>query len=393
MLKRGLRRISRWASEHIQPLQIQSLHLLSAEAETRILIKLIQFSYWVLWFTVFSVYAASLSNAFPWTAKYGRIAVTFILWQINIFMGEIVSYLPNLLVIFLTVWLTIYILRFSKLIFGAIDRGSLAIPGFYPEWASPTAKLTKLVVIALSAALILPYLPGADSPAFRGVSLLLGALVALGGANAFSNLIGGFVIIYTRAFQIGDLIKFDDVLGIVRETTILSTRIQAFTGEVVTIPNANLLAKRITNFNANMRDFKQPLTLSTSITLGYDVPWRQVEAVLVAAATATPNILDDPAPYVLQTSLNDFYVSYEVRASTNTPHQMPKILSELHKQIQDMCNEAGIEIMSPHYAAIRDGHHTTIPGEYLAPDYTPPGLRVNPLENLNILPRNNPHDL
>ena len=186
--------------------------------------------------------------------------------------------------------------------------------------------------------------------------------ITFGGATTVANLIGGAVIIYTRAYRLGDLIQTENHFGFVHEKTILSTRIRTPTGEIVTIPNANLM--------------------STSITLGYDVPWRKVYQALSDAAHATENILEDPAPYVLQTSLDDFYITYELRAYINLLEKRALTLSELHENIQDKCNEVGIEIMSPHYSAVRDGNQNTIPEEYLPSDYIPPSFRVSPLGQL-----------
>ena len=231
-------------------------------------------------------------------------------------------------------------------------------------------------------AVIFPYLPVYKSPAFQGISLLVGALITFGGASTVSNLVGGTVIIYTRAFRLGDLIKTEEHFGFVHEKTILSTRIRTITGEIVTIPNANLMSSSIINYNAMQRELKQPLMIRTTITLGYDVPWRKVHQVLLDAANATENILEDPAPYVLQTSLDDFYVSYELRAYTPVIETRLVTTSKLHQNIQDKCNEADIEIMSPHYSAIRDGNQNTIPENYLPSDYVPPGFNINALGQL-----------
>ena len=209
--------------------------------------------------------------------------------------------------------------------------------------------------------------------------LLVGALITFGGASTVANLVGGTVIIYTRAFRLGDLIKTEDHFGFVHEKTILSTRIRTITGEIVTIPNANLMSTSITNYHAPQRELKTPLMIRTTITLGYDVPWRKVHQVLVDAAQSTENILDDPAPFVLQTSLDDFYVSYELRAYVDVIANRLLASSELHQNIQDKCNEVGIEIMSPHYSAIRDGNQNTIPEDYLPSDYETPSFRVNAL--------------
>ena len=157
----------------------------------------------------------------------------------------------------------------------------------------------------------------------------------------------------------------------------LSTRIMTPDNEIITIPNASLLASDITNYTAVLRDKQEPLVLKTTITLGYDVPWRKVHDVLIEAALSSEEILKDPKPFVLQTSLDDFYVSYTLKAFTKKPIHMGRIYSQLHQNIQDKCNESAIEILSPHYSAMRDGNQITIPSDYLPDDYQPPTFQIS----------------
>jgi small-conductance mechanosensitive channel len=248
------------------------------------------------------------------------------------------------------------------------------------DWAEPTYKLLLILIIALAAVVAFPYLPGFDSPAFRGISVFLGILFSLGSTSAVANVVGGVILIYTRAFQIGDRIQVGDIVGDVIEKTLLATRILTVTNKIITIPNASLLSSNVINFSVASRELKRYLILQTTITLGYDLPWRKVHQTLIQAALATENILQDPPPFVVQTSLDDFYISYQLNAYTDQPNLMVRIYSELHQNIQDKCNEVGIEIMSPHYSAMRDGNQSTIPENYLPADYTAPGFRISPLK-------------
>jgi small-conductance mechanosensitive channel len=156
----------------------------------------------------------------------------------------------------------------------------------------------------------------------------------------------------------------------------LSTRIMTPDNEIITLPNASLFGTEITNFTASIRDEKKPLLLKTTVTLGYDIPWRKIHETLIKAALDSDSILKDPEPFVVQTSLDDFYVAYTLKAYTNQPDQMQIIYSQLHQNIQDKCNEADIEILSPHYRAVRDGNMTTIPANYLSENYKVPSFRV-----------------
>lgn len=288
--------------------------------------------------------------------------------------------LATVLIFWVIIFITHYLLRAIKPFFTGLERENLVINGFYPDWAKPTYNLLSLLIIALAIVIAFPYLPGFNSPAFQGVSVFLGVLFSLGSTSAIANVVGGIILIYTRSFQLGDKISIGDVIGDVIEKGLLVTRIRTPANRIITIPNSSLLNTNVINFSVSQREFKQPLILQTTVTLGYDLPWRKVHATLKEAALATKFIVSEPAPFVLQTSLDDFYVSYQLNAYTDHPSKMVYIYSELHQNIQDKCNEVGIEIMSPHYKALRDGNHSTIPENYLPEDYQSPafGIQSNP---------------
>ncbi|MCS6783329.1 MAG: mechanosensitive ion channel family protein, partial [Gloeomargarita sp. SKYG98] len=251
-------------------------------------------------------------------------------------------------------------------------------PGFYQDWIRPTYRLVATLVLALAFMIIVPFLPGFQSPAFQGVSIF-----SLGSTETVSNAVIGIILIYGRAFQVGDVVNIRDVKGRIEEKTLLITRIRTPRNELVTLPNSIVLNSVITNLSATKQILpEQPLFLNTTVTLGYDTPWEKVYRALIAAALRTKGILSEPAPFVWQTALNDFHVSYNLNAATNQPERIPFIYSELHQNIQDCCNEVGIEIMSPAYTAVRDGNHTTIPENYLPKDYQALGMRITPLSRI-----------
>lgn len=177
----------------------------------------------------------------------------------------------------------------------------------------------------------------------------------------------GVVLTYTRAFKVGDRVKISDAVGDVVENNLLITRIRTIKNVDITVPNAMVLASHITNYSSSA--LEHGLILHTTVTIGYDAPWRQVHELLISAACATENILELPAPFVLQTSLDDFYVSYQINAFTNTPAVMARTYSVLHQNIQEKFNAAGVEIMSPHYSSLRDGSMITTPEPYLPEAY------------------------
>lgn len=326
---------------------------------------------------LFYIYIPFVLSCFPWTRGIGISLIGYFWSAIDYLWSGFVDYLPNLFILLLTIVAAYYCLRFSNFFFAAIRQGKLTIPGFYSEWAKPTANLINFFIISLSAVLIFPYLPASTSKSFQGVSIFIGALFTFGSTSIIGNIVSGIVLIYTRAFQLEDIIQVNGQRGKVVEKGMLSTRILTADNEVVTIPNASLLVSDITNFSAIMRDRQQPLLLKTTVTLGYDLPWRKVHETLIKAAQATDGILHDPEPFVLQTSLDDFYVSYTLKAFTLEPDKMPLIYSVLHQNIQDQCNEVGIEIMSPHYSTLRDGNASTIPAHYLPEDYQAPGFKLD----------------
>ncbi len=357
----------------------------------RLLYAIHKIIYWSVILIVTYLFIPLILSFFPLTQKLSDAISSGISNTLSVGWNAFLDYLPNIFIIIATVAVIYFLIRSCKRFFLAIENETISLPGFYPDWARPTYKLSVFLIVAFTLALIYPYLPGADSASFQGISIFIGALVTIGGAGTLASLVGGFIIIYTRAYQIGDRIEVDNIKGDVVEKTILSTRICTLDNEVVTIPNSSIVASNIVNYTAAMRDFKRPLLLRANITLGYDVPWRQVYQTLISAANATTHIIKEPAPFVVQISLDDYYVSYQLKAYTENPQLMIKTYSELYENIQDKCNEVGIEIMSPHYSAIRDGNQNTIPENYLPQDYDAPGFRIDPLQQqLNQLDKPSP---
>lgn len=369
--------LDRQRNRRVPSLRIQNFELMSSDQLSDLLLDLTSLLRIGLILTILYVYFSLILNLFPQTRPLASHLFSYVRNLGVTVWTAFVNYLPSLLMVGLIVIATYYLLRFLKRIFDGISRRAFSIRGFYPEWGEPTYRLLSYLIIALAVIVAFPFLPGSRSPAFQGISLFLGALVSLGATAAVANIVSGFILVYTRAFQLGDRIQIGDVLGDVEEKLALVTRIRTLNNELVTIPNAALMAANITNYSALVRDSNTPLILHTTVTLGYDVPWRRVHQILVEAALATPDILPNPSPFVLQTALTDFYVNYELRSHTVHPEKMLDIYSTLHQNIQDKFNEAEIEICSPHYSALRDGNTTTIPGSYLPQDYTPPRFRVD----------------
>ena len=218
--------------------------------------------------------------------------------------------------------------------------------------------------------LIYPYLPASDSDIFKGASIFVGILFSIGSSNALSNIIAGLVLTYMRSFRINDRIKIGDLSGDVIEKSLLNIKLRTTKNEEITIPNYTVLSSNTINFTTNSID--KGLILHSTITLGYDVDWKKVYSTLIEAGLRTNLVLKEPSPFVLQMSLDDFYVSYQLNIYTNHADKKNRILSELHENIQDLCNENGIEILSPHYEAARDGSQIAMPEKYISKDNKTP---------------------
>ncbi|MGA9650122.1 mechanosensitive ion channel family protein, partial [Pedobacter sp.] len=289
------------------------------------------------------------------------------------------DYVPNLMTILVLLVVFRYVIKFVRFLKTEIERGKLAIPGFYKDWANPTYQIARVLILAFMLIVIFPYLPGSDSGVFKGVSVFIGVLFTFGSAGALGNVVAGLVLTYMRAFKIGDRVKIGEVTGDIIEKTLLVTRVRTIQNEVVSIPNSAVMNNHTVNYSIEAAE--KGLIVNTTVTIGYDVPWRTVHRLLIKAALATELIEAEPAPYVLQTSLDDYYVSYRLNAHTHSPNRQAIIYSALHANIQDEFNGAGVEIMSPHYKALRDGNSTTIPQDYLPSDYIAPRFRTEGEEN------------
>ncbi|NJD38843.1 MAG: mechanosensitive ion channel family protein [Geobacter sp.] len=364
-------RISAWKGTYIRTLRFQSIELVHENQMTALLLSMVRFVRLVLVLGLLYLYIPLVLSFFPMTVGMAARLFGYIETPVVKVWQGVTAYLPNIFFILVITVCTWYVIRFSRFLFHEVEKQNIALPGFYPDWAMPSFKITRFLIIAFAVVVAFPYLPGSDSPAFKGVSVFLGILFSLGSSSAIANVVAGVILTYMRAFSLGDRVKIADTMGDVIEKTLLVTRVRTAKNADITIPNSMVLGSHIINYSSSAQ-----LILHTTVTIGYDVPWRRVHELLIAAARATDRIMVDPRPFVLQTALNDFSVSYELNAYTDAPSSMASVYSELHANIQDRFNEAGVEIMSPHYSTLRDGNMTTIPADYLPSDYQPPAHRV-----------------
>lgn len=368
------RRLEAVRRVRLPALRIQQFEIASAERLSQLLLFVARGVRITLTVLLFYVYVPLVLSFFPWTAALSRRIVGYAFAPLVAVLDGFIAYVPNVFYIAVITLVTRYMLKLVRALFRAVETGAITIDGFYLEWAEPTYKIARVLILAFAAVVIFPYLPGSNTDAFKGISIFLGVLFSLGSSSAVSNLVAGVVLTYTRAFRTGDRVRLGETLGDITERTLLVTRVRTIKNVEVTIPNAMVLGSHVVNYTTLAA--QRGLIIHTTVTIGYDAPWPRVHQLLSIAARRTEHVLEQPAPFVLQTSLNDFYVSYELNAFTDRPDQMALTYSRLHANIQDAFNEAGVEIMSPHYSALRAGNATAIPAPYLPQDYQAPPFRL-----------------
>lgn len=362
-------------SEYIKPLVIKNMTLLSTKQIILALERSALFCRLISNIFMVYIFIPIVFSYFEFSKNWADTLFGYVVDPLKKITNSFINFLPNLIFIIIIIIVNRYISRLSKLFFDQIKDDNIKIAGFHREWAEPTYKIVRFLIIAFTVIMVYPYLPGSDSEAFKGVSVMLGILLSMGSTTIISNAVSGIILTYMYAFKEGDRVKIGDTIGDVIEKTLLVTRIKTVKNVIISIPNSSVMSNHIINYSSSVG--KENLILHTTVTLGYDVPWRLIHTTLIDAANRTANILKTPAPFVLQTSLDDFYVAYEINAYTDKPHMMSKIYSELHQNMQDACNENGIEILSPGYHAVRDGNQSTIPADYLPKDYKAPGFNLN----------------
>ena len=326
------------------------------------------------------MFSPFMFSFFPWAEHVVDLFYGYISSPVKYIFFGFIDFIPSLFFIVFISILARYIVRVGNEISDDIENGVYKINNFHKDWAKPTSNIFSILIYALSLIFIFPYLPGSGSSAFQGISIFIGAIISFGSTSAIANIIAGIVITYMRSFKIGDRVKIDDIVGDVIEKSILITRLRTLKNEDVTIPNANILIGNIVNYS-NIKN--RTIILHTKITLGYDLDWKTANKLLIAAADKTKYTEKTPKPFVLQTSLDDYYVTYELNVHTKETNKIPFIYSEIHKNILEVFDAAGIEILSPAYQANRDGNLTTVPSQLNAEDKSPINKLVDHLTGQN----------
>jgi len=345
-------RVQAWANSKHVSIHVQSLELVRAERIRTILVAAAKVVYLAVFIVLLYTYLHIGLSLFPWTEAFSGRLLGYLLLPISAIGRTVVAEIPNVLILAVIVAITYYALKLMRLLFGGIEKEVISFKGFYPEWAQPTYRIVRILIVAFAGVIAFPYIPGSESPAFKGISIFFGVLFSLGSTSAIANILAGYTLTYRRIFKVGDRVKIADFTGDVIETKLQVVRLRTVKNEEIVVPCSMIVASHVINYSGLARN--QGLILHTTITIGYDAPWRQVEALLLMAAERTTGLMREPAPFILQTSLDDFYVAYELNVYTDDPQSMARTYTDLHRNIQDAFNEYGVQIMSPSYRADPD---------------------------------------
>jgi len=266
-------------------------------------------------------------------------------------MESFIAYIPKLLRIIVIVAVTHYLVKIVKFIMCEIEAGHLVIKGFYPDWATATLHLFKILAYAFMVIMIFPLLPESETAVFRGVSVFLGVLLSLGSTTVISNSVAGLVLTYMRSFKLGDRVRVGEVVGDVVEKTPFAVRIQTNRKEVITVPNSTLLSSNVVNYSTEGNE-KAGVIISMPISVGYDVPWRKATELLIESSKKTADVLHDPTPFVLAKNLGNDASEMELCIYTNKPEKKAIIFSELNNNIRDLFEANGITMSTPKLVSI-----------------------------------------
>jgi small-conductance mechanosensitive channel len=334
-------------AERVRSLQIQSIQVLHAERIRAVVRSALRVVRALVVLVLAYLYLSFVLTRFPWTRPGAARLLGSVIGPLATMGNAVVGHLPNLVFLLILVVVVRYSLQVVGLVFAGVERGTVTFGGFDREWAAPTYRIVRVAIIGFALVIAYPYIPGSESAAFKGVSIFFGLLFSLGASSVVANMLAGYSLIYRRTFKIGDRVKVQDVVGDVTMMGLQVTHVRTVKNEDVVIPNSVILGNEVVNYSAYAAD--PGLILHTTVGIGYEVPWRQVEAMLLLAASRTPGLRPAPPAFVRQLSLDDFAIKYELNVYCSDPQAMGPLYSALHQNILDVFNEHGVQIMTPAY--------------------------------------------
>ena len=364
-------RVSRWVLQFAHG-QSMRFKYISGEALLSIVRWIINGFFLAVALLIVYQWLGFVLTLFPYTRPWGEQLHGYLL---DVLLGLAVGILhavPDLLIAILIFALARIVVRLVRPFFDRVERGDEVFGWLDAETVGPTRRIATVVIWLFALVMAYPYLPGAHTEAFKGLSVLVGLMISLGSSSLVGQAASGLILIYTRTLRKGEYVRIGEHEGTVVDLGMFGTRIRTGLGEEVTLPNALIMANVTQNYS-RVVESGQGYIVHTAVTIGYDAPWRQVHAMLVEAARRTPGVLPAPAPQVFQTALSDFYVEYRLaaQATATAAHNRAEVVTNLHANIQDVFNEHGVQIMSPHYLADPAAPKVVPVDQWHAPPATP----------------------
>ncbi|MHC9541332.1 MAG: mechanosensitive ion channel domain-containing protein [Vulcanimicrobiota bacterium] len=369
------RRLTAMQGKHIRPLKIHNAVILSEEKITSAISSTVSVLNAVVFIITFAFFMDYLLAHFPGTIELRTALFANSLSYVRKASYSMLLYVPKLIFLVFFIIVVKILLGLCDTVFQAIDKGAIRVRSAYVPFVSVYHKIARFVIYFFGLILIVPNLPGYDMPAFKGLSILAGLMISLGSGTFIGSIFAGLSILISRTFKVGDRIMVGSYTGDVLEMSVNTTRLRTPAKQDIIIPNSYFLQNPVTNLSSPVEDNGSTI-IFTEITIGYDVHGEIVADLCVKAGEATEGVLKEPKPFVLQKNLSDFYVTYMVGVHIDNPHQYLEITSTLCRNIRRFFDEAGVEIMSPHYTSLRDGNRVTIPGRYLPENYSAPSFNV-----------------
>ena len=365
-------RVLSFASRTVEEARIGGAAILRRDRALRIVRRLLHAAFWAIALLLTYQWVGFVLGRFPYTRPWGERLHAFLADTASGIVLGMASAIPELLIA-----LAIFLIArtFSGMLSGFFDRvqaGRVTLSWLDADSARPTRRLASVAVWVFALVMAYPYIPGSGTEAFKGLSVLLGLMVSIGASGTVGQAASGLILMYTRTFRPGEFVRVADHEGTVIEMGMFTTRVRTGLGEELTLPNSLVLGSVTKNYSRAVTG--RGFVLDTVVTIGYDVPWRQVHAMLIEAARRTEGVVAEPPPRVFQTALSDFYVEYRLvcQAIPSEPRPRAEVLSGLHASVQDVFNEFGVQIMSPHYLGDPQEPKTVPPAAWHAAPAAPP---------------------
>ncbi len=346
-----IRLLNKWLANRINAkissLEDKTFHIIQSGQLWRAICLIFKAIKIIVIVVVSAVFLQYILSLFPFTIGFASYTLTLFMNPVISIGKGFINFLPSLAFLLIIYLITRYLLKVLKLFFTSIHQGGIILLKFEKEWALPTFKILRAVIVVFALVIAYPYIPGSETSAFKGISVFLGVLISLGSSSFISNIIAGYSMTYRAAFKTGDLIQVDDQIGYVEEQRLLVTRLRSRKNEEISIPNSELLNNNIINYSKRAKDLG--LILHTSVGIGYETPWRLVETMLKLAAARTKGLLQEPPPFVLKLTLDTFSITYQINAYCDDASKMYFYYNLLHQNILDVFNENNVQIMTPAY--------------------------------------------